>query len=106
MPPAAHPKRPEAVALLRQGKTPAEVKEATGLSLRAIYKYAEQEKIPAGHQHPPRPDLRTERSDDLAAALLGNPDAPAAQVGALFGVSGQYARQVRAMLTDEDERKE
>lgn len=90
--------------MLREGKTPAEVREATGLSLAAISKYSRAEGIRPPHKKPPRPDRRTEQGDDLAAALLGNPDAPAAQVAAIFGVSGQRARQVRAAQRREDEK--
>lgn len=72
-----------------------------------IYRYAQQEgiSVQAGPR-PPRPDKRTEQADDLAGALLGNPEAPAAQIAAIFGVSGQRARAVRALLTDESEGEE
>ena len=107
MPPPPHPKRPEAVALLRAGKPLAEILAATGLKRAIIYRYAEQEGLRVNPgPRPSRPDRWSDKTEELAELLLGNPEVPAAKIAAVVGVSGQYARQVRASLSDGAEEKQ
>jgi len=112
MPAKPHHKRPEAIALLRAGKTPAQVLEALpGVSRPAIYKWAAEEKIPLRWEHKPHKLHRPGHgvSEEIVSALLyrnlaaaeGESDLPTdREIGEAWGVSRARVGQIKGWILD------
>jgi len=120
MPAKPHAKRPEAIALLRAGKTPAQVLEVLpGVSRAIVYRWAQEEKIPPRWEHKAHKlhgnGKRIEKgggsiaSEEIVSALLyrnlaaaeGAPDLPTdREIGEAWGVSRARVGQIKGWILD------